>query len=360
MKLRVAFVGCGWWTTFAHIPTALTIPGVEVVGISDSDPDRLAAAERQFGITAVFADAHRMLAEIECDVVVIATPNSTHYEYAKHALETGRHVMLEKPMVIDPAHGRELVDLAERSGRHLVIGYATHYNEHVIRLKAEIAGGRLGALENVACVYATIVRELYRGSPVTYKDVFGYTVHGPAAATYTAPALSGGGQGQSQLTHAAALMFWTTGLHPVEVAAFTSNADLPVDLVDAAVMRFDDGSIGSISTTGGVHPDHEEIIQLSIFGSEGHAVLDVTRGTCEIYDSAGVETLQSLPPERRVPEEGPLTNLIELVRGGGPNRSPAPIGATTAEFVAGMYASAAERRIVTLGDVGRVGFAGGE
>lgn len=348
MTLRLAFVGCGWWTTFAHLPTALATPDVEVVGISDSDGDRLAAAERQFGLGVNYADAHRMLDEVECDIAVIATPNSTHHEYAKHALQRGCHVMLEKPMVIDPAHGRELVSIAEAAGRHLVIGYATHYNEHVARLKDEIARGRLGRLENVTCVYASIVRELYRGNPTTYTDVFGYPVHGPAATTYTTPALSGGGQGQSQLTHAAALMFWITGLRPTEVAAFTSNADLPVDLVDAVVMRFADGSVGSISTTGGVHPDHDEIIQLSVFGSVGHAVLDVTQGTCTIHDAAGTEVYAPLPPETRVPESGPLANLIDLVRGVGTNRSPAHIGALTAEFVAAMYVSARERRMVLL------------
>jgi len=348
VTLRVAFVGCGWWTTFAHLPTALATPGVEVVGISDSDPDRLAAAERQFGLGVNFDDAHRMLDELECDIAVVATPNSTHHEYAKHALQRGFHVLLEKPMVIEPAHGRELVAIAEAAGLHLVIGYATHYNDQVRRLREEIARGRLGQLENVTCVYASIVRELYRGNPTTYTDVFGYPVHGPAPTTYTTPALAGGGQGQSQLTHAAALMFWTTGLRPTEVAAFTSNVDLPVDLVDAVVMRFAGGSVGSISTTGGVHPDHDEIIQLSVFGSEGHAVLDVTQGTCAIHDSAGVEFLTPLPPEGRVPEAGPLANLIDLVRGSGTNYSPAHIGALTAEFIAGMYTSANERRMVLL------------
>lgn len=348
MTLRVVFVGCGWWTTFAHLPTALAHPDVEVVGISDSDPKRLAAAELQFGPFPTFTDAHQLLEEVECDVAVIATPNSTHYEYAKHALEGGLHVLLEKPMVLDPAHGRELVELAHKAGVHLVIGYATNYNEQAIRLKTEIAGGRLGTLESVACVYASIVRDLYSGNPVSYQEVFGYPVHGPDAATYTTPTISGGGQGQSQLTHAAALMFWTTGRHPVEVAAFTSNAGLPVDLVDAVVMRFDDGSVGSISTTGGLHPDHKEIIQLSVFGSAGHAVLDVTRGTCDVYDRDGVESMPTLPPEARVPERAPLTNVIDLIQGRGPNRSPADLGATTAEFIAGMYVSANEHRMVTL------------
>jgi predicted dehydrogenase len=348
VTLRVVFVGCGWWTTFAHLPTALAHPDVEVVGISDSDPERLTAAEQQFGLSTTFTDAHRLLAEVECDVAVIATPNSTHYEYAKHALERGLHVLLEKPMVLDPAHGRELVELAHSAGVHVVIGYATHYNAHAIRLQAEIAAGRLGTLESVACVYASIVRALYGGSPDSYQDVLGYPVHGPHAATYTTPAISGGGQGQSQLTHAAALMFWTTGRLPVQVAAFTSNAGLPVDLVDAAVMRFDDGAVGSISTTGGLHPDHEEIIQLSVFGSAGHAVLDVTRGTCQIYDGDGAESLPPLPAGARVPERAPLTNLIDLIQGRGPNRSPVDLGATTAEFIAAMYTSAREHRMVTL------------
>ncbi|MEO3930622.1 Gfo/Idh/MocA family oxidoreductase [Micromonosporaceae bacterium B7E4] len=348
MKLRVAFVGCGWWTTFAHIPTALAAPDVQVVGIADSDPGRLAATENRFGLSAAYADAHEMLATVDCEAVVVATPNSTHYGYARKALELGRHVLLEKPMVVDPTEGWELCTLAQRSGLQMVVGYATHYNTQAQRLKEEIADGRLGDLENVACLYASIVRELYAGNPATYTDVFGYTVHGPAAATYTTPAISGGGQGQSQLTHAAALILWATGLTPTQVAAMTHNSGLPVDLVDGVLVRFDNNAVGTISTTGGLHPDHEEIIELSVFGRSGHAVLNVTQGTCVIHDANGIETLPTLPRNRRVPESGPLLNLIELIRTGGPNHSPPEIGASTAQFVDAMYRSASEGRTIVL------------
>ena len=347
MTLRIAFIGCGWWTTFAHLPAALADPGVQVVGISDNDETRLATVVARFEVESSFADAREMLAAVECDIVVIASPNSTHFEYASLALEHGCHVLLEKPMVIDPVDGWKLVEIAERLALHLVVGYAIHYNAQVARLRDEIASGRLGELESVSSKYFSIVRELYRGNPRPYQEAHGYPVHAPAPATYTSNG-SGGGQGQAQLTHAAALVFWTTGLRPVEVAAFTNNADVPVDLADAVVMRFDNGSVGTISTTGGVGPTHDEKIELSVFGREGHAFLDVLRGTCSIHDAAGVEMLPTLAPGLRNPERAPLNSLIDLARGCGINQSPPRNGAMTADFIAAMYRSAAERQVISL------------
>lgn len=348
MTVRVAFVGCGWWTTFAHIPAVLDHPDADAVGIMDANAERLASAQQSFGIAAGFTDAREMLGSVECDAVVIATPNSTHYDYARLALSMDKHALVEKPMVLRPEDGRALVQLASERGRHVVVGYATHYNAQAARLREEIRAGRIGDIEHTACLYASVVRELYRGNPQQYRDVFGYPVHGPAADSYAVPAMSGGGQGQSQLTHAAALMLWVTGLHPVRVGAFTHEADVQVDLADVVAIQFADGAVGTISSTGGVNPRHDEIIQLSVFGRRGHVLLDVTQGTASIHDDDGVETLPPLAAAQRVPPEAPVNNLIELILGHGENSSTVELGSMTAGLIEAMYRSASERRMVSL------------
>jgi len=337
--VRVGFVGCGWWSTTAHMPAIEARADAEIVAVADPDPVRRAAAAKRFGVAAGFAGAEELLAGADLDAVVIAVPNALHHQVAELALERGKHVLLEKPMVLDPADGRELIALSRRRGVELVIGYPMHYNPQARRLRTEIAAGRIGAIEHISCLYASVVRELYRGHPESYSELFGYDLHGPAPETYDDPSLAGGGQGQSQLTHALGLLLFLTGLRTERVAAFNSSFELAVDLTDALALRFEGGATGTVGSTGSVLPNHEEIVRYEIFGRDGHVVFDVNRGVAEIYDADGVETLAEITLEERIPNHAPADNLVELAQGRGENGSPPEIGLGAVEIVALMYES---------------------
>src|SRR3954465_13786647 len=128
-RARVGVIGAGWWSTFAHLPSLSTYPDAELIGVADADQSKAQQAADRFGVPRAFAD-HRALLDLRPDGVVIATPHNTHYALAKDALEAGCDVMVEKPMVVDPAHGRELVALAKEHGRNLHVGYPYPYTRH--------------------------------------------------------------------------------------------------------------------------------------------------------------------------------------------------------------------------------------
>ena len=352
MTARIAVIGTGWWATRAHLPALVADPDADVVAIADVDPDNLARAAERFDVAGTFADARQMLAEVELDGVVIAVPHALHASIASACLERRLHVLLEKPMTIDPADAFALVELAKRVDRELIVGYPWHYSSQVLAVRAAIAAGRIGAIEAVTCLFASVVRELYRGRPEPYRDVLGYTLNSPRVATYNDPAMSGGGQGQWQVTHAAALLQWLTDLKPVSVAAFTAAQDVGMDLVDAASVRFSNEAIGTITSTGGLVPTQEEVLEYRIFGRDGHVLFDVNRGTASMHSSDGsVETLEPLPPEQRYPEWAPAQNLVAVVEHGAANGSPAELGAHTVSFVDAMYRSAMDGRAAAPFDV---------
>ena len=345
--VRVGVVGCGWWATYAHLPGILEHPRATLAGLVDADPARLEAAGRRFGSDARFADVDQLLDGVALDAVVVAAPNALHHPVALAALRRGKHVLLEKPMVIEPAHGSELIAMAERENVHLIVGYPMHYNAQALALRDTIARGRIGTVEHVACLYGSTVRELYRGDPEAYRDaVFEYPVTPPAAATYRDPALAGGGQGQSQVSHAAALLLFLTGLRPDDVAAFTSNFGLAVDLADTIAIRFEGGALGTISSTGGLLPGHDEIVRCEIFGEAGHITFDVNAGLAAIHDRSGVEWLPVPDAADRCPAGAPVRNLVDAALGQATNGSRPEIGLRTAELVAAMYRSARDGRVV--------------
>jgi predicted dehydrogenase len=354
MTARIGVIGCGWWATRAHLPALKANPDAVIAGIADPDEaNRKRAAERfQIPPDRVFADAGEMLAGAELDGAIVAVPHSAHAPLARAVLKKGLHLLLEKPMTIHPPDARALAAMAKASGVELIVGYPWHYNRQVLAVRDAIADGRIGEIEYVSCQFASIVRELYRGNPEPYRDVLGYSVNPPGMRTYADPEIAGGGQGQTQVTHSAALLFFLTGLKPVTVAALTERFELEVDLADAVVVRFGNRAIGSLGSTGSVLPGQEEILEYRIFGARGHIVFDVNEGSAVIYGADGaVERLPAPTLEERYPDWAPADNLVDIVLGRAGNGSPASLGVLTVEFVDAMYRAGRDGRTVVVGEM---------
>ena len=265
-------------------------------------------------------------------------------------LEHGLPVLLEKPMTIDPADARALALLAPRAGVELIVGYPWHFSPQALELRDLLRGGAIGPIEHVSCLFASVVRELYRGNPEPYRDVLGYDLNAPGERTYADPAVSGGGQGQTQVTHAAALLLWVTGLVPERVAAMTASFELEVDLADAVALRFASGAVGTIASTGSVSASQPELLEYRLFGERGDVLWDVNEGRAELRHADGTRTELAVPePADRYPESAPADNLVDVVLGRAANGSPAAIGVATVELVDAMYRSSAGGQAIDLG-----------
>lgn len=352
MSVRVAMIGCGWWPTCVLLPALERDPDAEIAALVDADPERLAATAHAFGVpaAATFTSTEAMLESAPPDAAIVAVPHALHHPVARLVLERGIPLLLEKPMTIEPSHAHELVELARRHGAELLIDYPYNFNAQALTLQRELAAGRIGEIEHVSMLYASTVRELYRGDPEPYRHTFGYPVNAPAATTYSDPALAGGGQGQTQLTHAIALLLAMTGLRPVELAAFTSDFELSVDLADAVSARFEGGALGTLTSVGNVLAGQDEVVRCEIFGRDGHVLFDVNRGLASIHGADGaVEHLPGLPRDQRNPEPIVVGHLVDVVLGRAANdRVPGELGAAAVDVVAAVYRAARERRVVAL------------
>ena len=341
MSVRVGVVGTGWWATRAHLPALAAHPDATITAIADPSDDNRGRAAERFGVERAYADVEAMLDAEALDAVVIATPHATHARLAKACLERRLHVLVEKPMTIDPRDAFALVDLARSVERELLVGYPWHYNRQAVVVRDALRKSEIGTIESAHVLFASTVRELYRGRPEPYRDLLGYPVNAPGAATYSDPAIAGGGQGQSQLTHASALLLWLTALRPVAVSAFTADFELAVDLVDAAAVRFEGGALGSLASTGAVLPGQEEILELRIFGTGGHIRWDVNEGRGSVHGPDGTSRgLPVLDASDRYPEAAPVGNLVGVALGREANGSPGEVGALTVALIDAMYRAA--------------------
>lgn len=341
-KARLAVIGTGWWATYTHIPAILAHPDADLVALCDANPERLQTAARHFHISRTYTDVADLLAHETLDGAVIAVNHTAHYPVARACLEAGLHVLIEKPMVLEARHARDLEALARERRREIIVGYPWHYTATARRAREVIASGRLGPVQFVASLFASMVVEFYRGRPEAYQPVFQYPVTGPTPQSYRDVRLAGGGQGHLQVTHSAGLLLWTTGLQPETVSAFMANFDVPVDLVDAISVRFAEGALGTVGSTGNIGVGDSGQHELRIYCAEGYCLLDMVAGTLTIREHSGAtETLGPLPPEERYPRFAPVQNLIAVILGRAPNHSPGEVGRRCVELLDAAYRSAA-------------------
>lgn len=337
-RARVGVIGAGWWTSFVHLPSLVSYPDAELIGIANRGAEKGAQTAAQFGIPRSFTDHHDLLA-LKPDVVLIATPHDTHYQLAKDALLSGADVMVEKPMVIDADQGRELVTIAQEKGLHLHVGYPYPYMRHSRLLQSLIAAGELGEILFVSSLFATSVLPFYRGITAFAGEPGTGAMWAPGTLTYSDPD-KGGGQLLTQMTHSASLMFFLTGIRPAEVHAFTDNLDTRVDVVDAVNFRTASGICGSMASTGTVSGNQKVIEEYRVFGSKGHAALDTSKGTLEIFFNDGTIRKETpLAEDEFYPAHLTSRQLVDTFLGKSPVHASGDLGLLTVEFLAAALES---------------------
>ncbi len=337
--LRIGIVGAGSWAALAHIPAVLAHPDTVLAGIADRDPARLAQTADHYGIEHRYAD-HRELIAAGADALVIATPHRTHYPIACDAIDAGMHLLVEKPLTVDAAEAHDLDARARAAGVHLVVGYVFNHTPGGIAARDCVQSGELGEVTLLSSVFASNMQDYFLGSPGDQPD---YVLGGPSAGTYSDPAQSGGGQGHSQVTHALGLLLWVTGLRPRRVSAFMSNRSAAVDVIDAIAYELDNGALGTVAATGAVPAGPGERQELRYYGTRGAMTQDLLSGRVELHphDGPSRELAPAVSEQDTYPHAAPLGSLVELIRHGGENRSPASSAIATVELLDAAYRSAA-------------------
>jgi predicted dehydrogenase len=141
--LKVGIVGCGYWGPNL-VRNFNQAPGTDVRMIADVDPERRKLVSRLHGDVVVTDDFNDMLKGTETDVIAIATPLSTHFALAKAALQAGRHVLVEKPIASTPDEARQLIEIAEKNNRILMVDHTFVYSEPVRKTRELVQTGEIG------------------------------------------------------------------------------------------------------------------------------------------------------------------------------------------------------------------------
>lgn len=152
-KIKIAVIGVGNISN-CHIGSYLKNPDVELYAFCDINKETLDIQGKKYGITRLFTDDKEMLATLpEIDAVSVCTWNCAHAECAMDALNAGKDVLCEKPMALNAAQARQMVECAKKNGRKLMVGFVRRFGNDAAVAKDFIKAGNLGEIYYAKATY---------------------------------------------------------------------------------------------------------------------------------------------------------------------------------------------------------------
>lgn len=305
-KLRVCIVGTGFISHF-HVKGLMLLKDVELEGIVDLNPESAKKFSNQYGIKEIYSDYDSFINGTQADLVILSIPNYLHYDYTMKALNSGKHVFVEKPMSFTVNEAQKMDNLSKEKGLSLMVGHMWRFDREVRYLAEQVRSGKLG--------------KVFRTT--------GYGIHenwGPSG-WFTQKKLAGGG--------ALADM----GIHAIDTARALLGDPLPVkvyakigtfmkdyDVDDTGVLMVDwDNGTTSLIETGWWQPHMDGPESgTKLYGTEGYGSLYPT-GIKNFNIGTTVETIPRFP-ERNGHCDQHMYNLQmeEFISAINENRQPVP------------------------------------
>lgn len=150
--IRFGVLGTARVVPYALLGPAKETHGVVVTGIASRTRQKAEEFAAQHGIERGFGSYEALLAASDIDAVYIALPPALHYDWARRAIEAGKHVLCEKPLAENARRAQELTLFAQKHGRILIEAMHIRYMERVRRQRELVAGGEFGrALRVESC-----------------------------------------------------------------------------------------------------------------------------------------------------------------------------------------------------------------
>lgn len=336
--IRVALVGCGRISR-NHFDAIERVDGLQLVAVCDVEESRAREAGEAQQVPW-FTSLETMLADVQSDAVVIATPSALHPQMGILAARSGRHVIAEKPMGISLAAADALVQACDDSGVKLLVVKQNRLNPPIQLLKRAIDRGRFGRIYLANCtVHWTRPQEYYDQAP--WRGTWEFD----------------GGAFMNQASHYVDLIQWLVG--PVEsIMAKTATLARKIEAEDTgvAIIKFRSGALGTIEVTMLTFPKNLEG-SITILGEKGSvkiggtAVNKVEHWAFADYDDDDklIEQANTNPPTvYGFGHEAYYRNVVAVLRGDARPDTDGRAGRKSLELILGIYESAKTGREVPL------------
>ena len=326
--VRVAIIGCGGMA-WHHIRIMLQqLDTTRITVVCDPSPkayERAAPLFEEAGLEPPpnEPDLGRLLAghSGQLDAAFIITPHAYHHDQAKACLEAGLDVLLEKPMVMNAAEARSLIETRDRTGRLLVVAFPGSLSPQVRTAARMLRSGELGPILNISAV---VWQSWGPGTVGTWRQK---------------PEISGGG------------FLFDTGAHMLNtvadlagedfdlVAAWLENNGRPVDTLAAVMGRLKSGALVTLNGCGEAIPSCASDVR--VFCTRGILRTGIWGERLELqrHGRRGLRKVE-VPPSRGVWEQ-----FLAVRNGQMPNPCPPEVGLRMASLWDAIRASSAQNGV---------------
>jgi predicted dehydrogenase len=242
-KLRIGMIGTGGISHW-HGRQLQELEEVEIVAIADTSKESRKRFIKQFSLESAneYEDYRALLGQEKPDAVVICSPHTLHYEQATTAMESGCHVLVEKPMACSSDEAMRMIEVSKRTGRLLQVSYQRHFQPEFLYIKEAISSGTIGKLTSIT---ASLYQEWAQGTTGSWRQD---------------PSLSGGGMLMDSGSHIVDVLLWTTGLTPAEVSPQLHKQGTPVEIDSFTSIRFKEGAVAGLNIVGQAPCWHETYV----------------------------------------------------------------------------------------------------
>lgn len=325
-RIRYAVIGLGNIAQVAVLPAfAHAKKNSKLAALVSSDLEKLDELGRKYDVEHLYQyeDFDQLAASGAIDAVYIALPNSMHKEWTEKAARAGLHVLCEKPMAIDEAECKAMIDVTERHRVRLMIAYRLHFEEANLRAIEIVRSGKIGEPRFMSSTFSHNVRE----GDIRKKPELG------GGALYDLGVYC---------INAARYLFRD---EPVEVFGHVSEGD-GVDDAASAMLMFPEGRVAQFTVSQGA----TSVSSYRIVGTEGNLLVDpsyeyTTPLRLELTVGDDTHRQKISRRDQFAPE---LLYFSECILDGKEPEPSGEEGLADVRVVTALLQSARERRPVTL------------
>ena len=252
-KIKFGILGCGM-IAGVHADAISRIENAELVGVADSNYDFAINFAKKLNVKA-FNGYEDMLSS-DIDAVCICTPSCFHAQNAIYALDSGKHVVVEKPMALSSKDADLVIEKAKEKNRLVTVISQLRFSDDIVNVKKHIENGDFGTI-----TLAELDMKYYR-SPEYYSS-------SPWKGTLK---FDGGGALMNQGIHGVDLLQYVMGgVKKVVGATKTLVHNVEVEDTAVAIVEFNNGALGTIVASSCAYPGFERKIKIQ--GSKGYVIL---------------------------------------------------------------------------------------
>lgn len=265
-EARIGLIGCGLFGE-SHLQAYRSVRQARVTAVYDVDAGRAAEMAKEYRIPRICSSAEELCALADLDAVDVVTPEPLHFAPVMSAFRNGKHVFVEKPLALDLAQCRQMIEESHRTKRFLMVGHVLRFETRYAMLKDQIAAGSLGKLVSM---------HARRNRPKSLLPRY----------SRTHPALENS-------IHDIDLMLWYTQSRVRRVRGYGRSATEGRNHDTFwGVLEFESGAIGVVETIWLIPPSAGVMLDdaMEVFGNSGVANVRLTPASFQLWLEPGPQT----------------------------------------------------------------------